>query len=261
MSGLEPLQRLVLWQLVEHMPNCSPSISRLAQRTGCCERTVKACIAELEQAGWLRVSRRFGARSYYELTGAPRAPVDDSGALVTGAARAPVHPKTGAARPRVSRAPVHHVHPTGALHAPEPGQHMPPKQEQADQEADRIASGAPDAPVHHVPRSLAAAAPPQVWFTLDGWEPSPELIADAAIQGINRESFERRLAKLRTGPIGGRRGVLDRDDYVRAQFPKWRRWDEEERFERHQRRTKEARPPRSPGLTGAGARKVLEEFE
>jgi hypothetical protein len=68
---------------------------------------------------------------------------------------------------------------------------------------------------------------PVVHRTLEGWEPSEALRAEAAMQGVS--DFDERLATLRTGPIGGERGVLDRDAYVRAQLPKWRRWRETER--------------------------------
>lgn len=104
---------------------------------------------------------------------------------------------------------------------------------------------------------------PAVWFTLDGWDPPQWLIDDAAMQGIPKASFERRLADLRTGPIGGKRGVLNRDDYVRAQLSKWRMWDEQERVaaRANSRDSVSDQARKLPGLTGAAARKALEEFE
>lgn len=65
---------------------------------------------------------------------------------------------------------------------------------------------------------------PAVHRTLEGWEPSEALRAEALMQGVS--DFDERVATLRTGPIGGERGVLDRDAYVRAQLPRWRRWRE-----------------------------------
>jgi hypothetical protein len=62
--------------------------------------------------------------------------------------------------------------------------------------------------------------------SLDGWEPRPELYARAAEIGLPREVVDQRIADLRNGPIGGRRGVFDRDDYVLRQLPTWKVWHE-----------------------------------
>jgi hypothetical protein len=73
---------------------------------------------------------------------------------------------------------------------------------------------------------------PTVHHTLRGWKPPPELEGEAEMAGVPREVFRERLAELANGPIGGRRGVLDREKYVRAQFGKWRTWAEEQRARR-----------------------------
>lgn len=65
-----------------------------------------------------------------------------------------------------------------------------------------------------------------VWKSLDGWEPRPELFARAVEIGLPRPELELRLAELRNGPIGGARGVFDRDDYVMRLLPKWKAWHE-----------------------------------
>lgn len=83
------------------------------------------------------------------------------------------------------------------------------------------------------PSEIRSPAPEQSLparvFTLDGWEPSAELRERARIAGV--EDFDERIAQLRTGPIGGNRGVLPHkvDDYVASQFPKWRVWKETDR--------------------------------
>ena len=84
---------------------------------------------------------------------------------------------------------------------------------------------------------------PVVWFTLEGWEPTEALRDEAAIAGVAPGDFDRRLADLRTGPIGGKRGVLNRDDYVRAQFPKWSMWGASERLAASQATTNGRRAP------------------
>ncbi len=73
---------------------------------------------------------------------------------------------------------------------------------------------------------------PVVCRTLpDSWEPSAELIEEATIQGVPPAELEARIAQLRTGPIGGTRGVLAHklDTYIRSQFGKWRAWAEVDR--------------------------------
>lgn len=83
---------------------------------------------------------------------------------------------------------------------------------------------------------------PAVWRTLAGWEIPATLYAEAQFNyGLTREELEDRVTSLRTGPIGGRRGVLDRTDYVRAQFGKWKVWAETERAK-----------PRTGGGAGGG---------
>ncbi len=63
----------------------------------------------------------------------------------------------------------------------------------------------------------------------EDWTPSEELRADAAIAGVSK--LDERIASLRTGPIGGARGVLpdQLENYIRAQLGKWRLWEEADR--------------------------------
>jgi hypothetical protein len=76
---------------------------------------------------------------------------------------------------------------------------------------------------------LGAQGMPSVWWTLKGWVMSDELRAEAVIAGVPAGELDQRVKELGTGPIGGRRGVFDRDDYVRQQFGKWRMWSEADR--------------------------------
>ncbi len=93
---------------------------------------------------------------------------------------------------------------------------------------------------------------PAVWFTLEGWEPSPELKGEAVIAGVPGEVFDARIAELRAGPIGGRRGVLDRDAYVRNQFGKWRTWHEQSRAVDQRGRTRGDAVPEPAGARHTG---------
>jgi hypothetical protein len=62
------------------------------------------------------------------------------------------------------------------------------------------------------------------------WQPSEQLIAAAAMQGVPREQLLKRIADLRLGPIGGKRGIFydEIDAYVLGLVPKWRTWRETE---------------------------------
>ncbi len=85
---------------------------------------------------------------------------------------------------------------------------------------------------------------------LDGWEPSDELRADAAIAGVQK--FDDRVASLRAGPIGGTRGVFadELDNYIRGFFGQWRTWEETDRNKDAQRQALAASPRRFGGAQG-----------
>ncbi len=74
-----------------------------------------------------------------------------------------------------------------------------------------------------------AQGSPVVFRSLEGWHPSVGLRAEAVAAGVPALDFDRRIAELRNGPIGGARGVIDRDLYVRNQFGRWRMWAETDR--------------------------------
>lgn len=89
-------------------------------------------------------------------------------------------------------------------------------------------------PVVSDPDGFEVRAERVIFRNLDGWLPSPSLLGEAHIAGLSLEYVEARILELRNGPIGGVRGVFDRDDYVRRQFPKWRAWAETDRLKAQQ---------------------------
>lgn len=94
---------------------------------------------------------------------------------------------------------------------------------------------------------------PLVHWTLEGWQLSDELRSDAIAAGVPRDEVDGYVEGLRAGPIGGTRGVIDRDGYVRAMFGRWRTWSEAARYKRDKARTFGDRStPNQPncGLTG-----------
>lgn len=64
---------------------------------------------------------------------------------------------------------------------------------------------------------------------LGDWEPSEELRAAAGMAGVQK--LDEHIARLRTGPIGGQRGVFkdELDAYIESMFGKWRAWEETDR--------------------------------
>jgi hypothetical protein len=83
-----------------------------------------------------------------------------------------------------------------------------------------------DSPAHAASRIV----PPSVVYAIPAtWQPSQSLRGDATMAGV--ANLDERVASLRSGPIGGTRGVFEDalDDYVRTFFGKWRTWDETDR--------------------------------
>jgi hypothetical protein len=109
--------------------------------------------------------------------------------------------------------------------------------------------GDPPTPITVPP--VEAQGTPTVWRTLKGWTMSDALRAEALAAGVHPDDIEPRLAELGNGPIGGTRGVLDRDAYVRSQFGKWRTWGETERAKAQQAAQA---PPGARFSGGAGVR-------
>jgi hypothetical protein len=88
-------------------------------------------------------------------------------------------------------------------------------------------------------------ARPITWFTLEGWELSPELRAEAIAAGVT--NIDDRIAGARIIPIGGVHGTTDRDGWVRAQFGRWRTWAETDRAKAQAAALAPQRPPGAYG--------------
>lgn len=108
-------------------------------------------------------------------------------------------------------------------------------------------------PEYTLPDELSPGIPsrvvaPRVHHTFPAsWLPSEALRDDARIAGVT--DFDERLASLRTGPIGGTRGVLEDklDDYVRSFFGKWRTWASTDRYKAMQAQPAMPKPERIQG--------------
>jgi hypothetical protein len=93
------------------------------------------------------------------------------------------------------------------------------------------------------PAKRRTNATPATFFTsLDGWEISDALRAEwlqiSALPCTAPQALallEARVSRLRRRPIGGAKGVTDRDGYVRDHLEQWGRW-ERENLEKAQRR-------------------------
>jgi hypothetical protein len=80
-------------------------------------------------------------------------------------------------------------------------------------------------------RFSAPTLPTVVRELPESWQLSDELRAEAVLAGVPPETIDQRIADLRTGTIGGTRGVLAHklDEYIRNQFGKWKVWAETDR--------------------------------
>lgn len=85
-STLPLHERIVLLALIDHLPNCMPSVSRLEQWTQLSRRAVFRALSALEGLGLIEVRKSSGAQNSYRLdltklpgmTGATQALVPDS---------------------------------------------------------------------------------------------------------------------------------------------------------------------------------------
>lgn len=66
-SSLPTSERMVLLALIDHLPNCEPSVSRLTSWTGLCDRAIRLCIKSLVARGVVEVNMVNGKRSTYIL--------------------------------------------------------------------------------------------------------------------------------------------------------------------------------------------------
>lgn len=99
------------------------------------------------------------------------------------------------------------------------------KQKQTNSSEDRRESPLP--PVAHPLQEASGTR--TVWRDLKGWAMSASLRSEAVMAGVPDGDIDGYVSRLGNGPIGGTRGVFDRDDYVRGFFGKWRTWSEIER--------------------------------
>jgi hypothetical protein len=95
--------KLVALVLVEHMPNCHPSVSKIASMCGVERKTAIRALARLERLGVISVERRNGALNAYAFrpvplwrTGTSEVPVPESNGTGTneGTGPVPTEPET-----------------------------------------------------------------------------------------------------------------------------------------------------------------------
>lgn len=96
-SDLPGSLKLVALALVEHMPNCRPSVTTLAAKCGVERKTALRSLARLERLNVIAIERQSGARSAYTLqpvplwrTGTNAVPVPEKDWTSTNEATGPV---------------------------------------------------------------------------------------------------------------------------------------------------------------------------
>lgn len=111
------------------------------------------------------------------------------------------------------------------------------------------------------PRPVAVPDPvplpdpvPKTSHDLDRWQEPPGFDAEIVAAGLTRAQFDKRLADLKTGPIGGKRGVFAEKltQYIRLQLPRWKQWEETDAIKAQDRGFRGKKGPNQPnaGLTG-----------
>jgi hypothetical protein len=78
--------------------------------------------------------------------------------------------------------------------------------------------------------AVTRVLPPRVINRIPAdWQPTEELRQAATMAGVLR--FDEQLASLRTGPVGGARGIFEDgiDNYIQGLFGTWRAWEETQR--------------------------------
>lgn len=109
----------------------------------------------------------------------------------------------------------------------------------------------PQPPVIEASFVESVVPPRRVVYELGTFEPSPELRSEALVAGV--KDLDGHLARLRSGPIGGTRGVLEHElpNYIRSFFGKWRTWEETDRAKAAGTRGAPApEPPKAPTVPG-----------
>ena len=249
--------KLIALRLVEHMPDDYPSMLTIAEWCGLSERTVREALRELE-AKRIVETRRTGRSNVYVFAfagvsipelGAPSQPPPDAA------------PSGGSGEPG---APPETPGPAGPIPAESAGvcRGVTPA-ESADQIGRTCRSDRQLLPVSDPPKSDpspisrssfqkrrwrkgeteggASATPPArrsapgtppttttTFFTsFSGWKLSDSLRAEIIAAGIRPADVDRRVKRFTNSPFASR-GVLDLDDYIREQIPKWLAWQADE---------------------------------
>src|SRR5690606_28509260 len=119
-SELGRIEKLLALALLDHWSRAAsepfPSIARLAEWTSCDRRTVMRALRSLEESEVIRVRRRNGLSSTYELGNLPRLPVSES------------HRCQKATGDNATPPPVSECPPTGVRKSPVPVSECPPKE-------------------------------------------------------------------------------------------------------------------------------------
>jgi helix-turn-helix protein len=206
--------KLIALRLVEHWPRIFPSLRSLCEFTGLKERAVRKAIRELERVGVIVTTPRPGSTSTYAFPGV-------SIPALGGVSRGGPPPAEYA-----DPAPVQKSPPPPTKRAPHPLPKEPPKQINLSRQTKQGRSARERAaPAPAV--SMTRRSDPKTWRHLNGWTPSAKLRQEARALGLTDATFDRRIARLRNSPIGGRDGVFDRDVYVSGLLEDWQKWEAE----------------------------------
>jgi hypothetical protein len=204
--------KLVALVLVEHMPNCHPSVTKIASMCGVERKTAIRALARLERMGVISIERRNGALNAYAFrpvplwrTGPPDVPVPETDGTGTNEGTGPVPMTTG----------------TGPFEVP--------KAEVSTKEAGERRERA---------RGLELAAANTIgpeWSQYPaGWHWSDATEAEASMQGVTPAQLQEHVAYWTLHKFS--RPCTDLDGELRRRIPEIRKRAEKERFRESQDR-------------------------
>lgn len=210
--------KLVALRLVEYWPRIFPSLATIGQFTGLSERCIRDALRELERKKIITTHRQQGLSSSYQFIGVSIPALgkeeDDGDSGPGSSEREAAKSVFPPSEPPRRSAPG-----GGAPIAGPPRLELPPKPSRLSLLDKGRRDGALPSPPPAPPRGL--------WNDLDGWELSASLRAEAIAAGVPAHRLDARIKRLRNIRIGGKNGVRNRDEYVRACFEQWAKWEKE----------------------------------
>jgi hypothetical protein len=198
--------KLVALVLVEHMPNCHPSVSKIASMCGTERKTAIRALARLERMGVISVERRNGALNQYAFRPVPF--------WRTGPSGVPV-PEEDGTGPNEGMGPVPTATETGPSEVPKAG-------------VSRKEAGERRGRARGLELAAAGASKPDWSQYPAGWTWSNATEAEASMQGVTVTQLREHVDYWSRHKFA--RPCTDLEAELRARIPDIRKRAEKDRF-------------------------------